>query len=81
MSLTGRMRRVMRRARVVGAASPCHGWRHTSATVLHDLTKDAKVVQARMGHSTPAIMMALYVHPVAERDREAVEHFGDVISR
>jgi hypothetical protein len=38
-------------------------------------------VQARLGHTTPAITMALYVHPVEERDRAAAEHFGKLLQR
>ena len=57
MSLTLRMRQVMRRARVEGL-SPCHAWRHTSATALIHAGQNIKTVQARLGHSTPAITMA-----------------------
>ena len=66
LSLTHRMRQVMRRARIVGP-SPCHAWRHTSATVLLDAGQNIKTVQTRLGHSTPAITLALYVHPVDQR--------------
>ena len=79
-SLTHRMRQVMRRAKVVGP-SPCHAWRHTSATSLLHAGQNLKTVQSRMGHSTPAITMSLYVHPVAEQDRAAAEHFGNVLKR
>ena len=65
-SLTHRMRQVMRRAKVVGP-SPCHAWRHTSATDLLHSGQNLKTVQSRLGHSTPAITMALYVHPVEDR--------------
>jgi integrase len=78
--MTNTMRAVMRRASVAGR-SPCHAWRHTSATALLDAGQNIKVVQARLGHSSPQITMELYVHPVAERDREATEHFGRVLSR
>jgi dGTPase len=56
------MRQVMRRAKVTGP-SPCHAWRHTSATALLDAGQNIKTVQARLGHSTPAITLALYVIP------------------
>jgi integrase len=79
-SLTYRMRQVMRRAGVVGP-SPCHAWRHTSATALIDAGQNIKIVQARLGHSTPAITMALYVHATKERDREAAEHLGTVLGK
>jgi integrase len=77
-SLTDRMRRVMRRAKVAGA-SPVHAWRHTAGTSLFNATRNPKTVQQRLGHSTPAITMALYVHPVAERDRAAARHFGKLL--
>jgi integrase len=80
MSLTLRMRQVMRRAKVVGL-SPCHAWRHTSATTLLHAGQNLKTVQSRLGHSTPAITMALYVHPVEEQDRAAADHFGAIIKR
>ena len=80
MGLTVRMRQVMRRAKVVGL-SPCHAWRHTSATALLHAGQNLKTVQSRLGHSTPAITMALYVHPVEEQDRAAADHFGAIIKR
>ena len=80
MSLTLRMRQVMRRAGVVGP-SPCHAWRHTSATVLLHAGQNLKTVQSRLGHSTPAITMTLYVHPVDEQDRSAADHFGAILKR
>jgi integrase len=80
-SLTTRMRQVMRRADVAGL-SPCHAWRHTCATsLIHHAKENLKTVQARMGHSTPAITMALYVHPETEQDRAAANHFEDMIRR
>jgi integrase len=79
-SLTDRMRQVMRRAKVTGP-SPCHAWRHTSATALLDAGQNIKTVQARLGHSTPAITLALYVHPVDQRDRTAANHFDQALKR
>jgi integrase len=79
-ALTDRIKRLLRRAGIEGA-QPCHGWRHTAATSLLDTGANIKTVQARLGHSTPAITLALYVHPVDERDAEAAEHFGRLIER
>lgn len=79
-TLTNRLRRVMRRAKVTGPA-PVHGWRHTAGTSLYDATKNIKTVQARLGHATPAITMALYVSPLQERDQDAAEHLGKLIKR
>jgi integrase len=78
--LTHRMRQVMRRAKVTGP-SPCHAWRHTSATALLDAGQNIKTVQARLGYSTPAITLSLYTHAVDERDRAAADHFDQALKR
>jgi integrase len=80
LMITARLRRLLRRAGIRGA-QPCHGWRHTAATALLDAGQNVKTVQARLGHSTPAITLALYVHPVDERDAEAAAHLGSLIER
>jgi integrase len=80
MSLTLRLRQVMRRAAISGRP-PAHGWRHTAATVLVGSGTDIKTVQTRLGHSTPAITLALYVHPTIERDQAAGEHLASLIKR
>jgi len=72
MDMTIRLRQVMRRAKVADR-QPTHGWRHTSATLLIHSGENVKTVQTRLGHSTPAITMALYVHPTEEADRSAAE--------
>ena len=80
MDMTIRLRKIMRRAKVTGT-QPTHGWRHTSATLLIDAGENVKTVQTRLGHSTPAITMALYVHPVDERDRAAAERLGALLPK
>jgi integrase len=80
MQLTLRLRQVMRRAGIVGRP-PTHGWRHTAATVLVGSGTDIKTVQTRLGHSTPAITLALYVHPTQERDQAAGEHLASLLKR
>jgi integrase len=80
MNMTIRLRKIMRQAKVVGP-QPTHGWRHTSATLLIDAGESPKTVQTRLGHSTPAITMALYVHPVDERDRAAAERLGALLPK
>lgn len=77
--MTVRLRQVMRRAGIKGRP-PTHGWRPTAATILVGNT-DIKTVQMRLGHSTPAITLALYSHPVSERDVAAGEHLADLIMR
>jgi integrase len=78
LGVTLHLRRLLRRAKITGV-QPCHVWRHTAATALLDSGQNIKTVQARLGHLTPAITLALYVHPVDERDAKAAEHFGKLI--
>jgi integrase len=80
LALTRRMRALLRKARITGAQR-CHGWRHTAATLLLDGGANLKTVQARLGHSTPAITLSLSVHPVDERDAEAAAHLGKMLKR
>jgi integrase len=78
MSLTLRLRQVMRRAGVAGRQAT-HSWRHTAASELVGSGVDVKTVQTRLGHSTPAITLALYVHPSQERDQAAGEHLAGLL--
>lgn len=77
-TLTDRLKWLLKRANVT-KAQPCHAWRHFAATALLDAGHNIKTVQNRLGHSSPAITLNLYTHPVAERDSEASEHFGKLI--
>jgi integrase len=77
--LTQRMRALMQAAGISGRA-PVHRWRHTSGSVLYDLTGNVKVVQRRLGHASHNTTMGLYVHPEAARDREASEHFERILT-
>jgi integrase len=79
-ALSDRLRVLMRHAGVHGA-QPTHGWRHTAATLLFGSGADAKTVQNRLGHSTPAITLQLYVHPLHERDQAAADYLGDLLDR
>jgi integrase len=80
MSMTGRLRQVMRRAKVTGRA-PTHGWRHTSATALIAAGTDVKTVSARLGHASPTITLSLYVHRTDERDQAAGERLAALLER
>jgi len=77
--LTQRMRALMQAAGISGRA-PVHRWRHTSGSVLYDLTGNVKVVQRRLGHASHHTTMGLYVHPAEKRDREASEHFERILT-
>jgi integrase len=76
--LTGRMRALMQAAGLKDQ-KPCHGWRHTSGSVLYDVTRNVKVVQRRLGHAKSSTTLEMYVHEVDGRDREAAEHFGNML--
>jgi integrase len=67
------MRRVMGTVDITGV-QPTHGWRHTAATLLLDSGQNIKTIATRLGHSTPAITQALYVHqwPSAMSNRRGI---------
>jgi integrase len=77
---TIRLRQIMRQARVKGV-QPAHGYRHSAATAMIAAGIDIKTVQTRLGHSTPAITMALYVHPEETRDKAAAEALAARLSK
>jgi integrase len=79
--LSDELRNLLKRAGISGGFAPCHAWRHTMGTTLYDRTGNLKTVQQRLGHSTPAITGALYVHPVASRDVEAADFLGGLIKK
>jgi integrase len=79
-SVTQKLRYLLRRAGIT-KASPVHAWRHTAGTTLFHATKNIKMVQNRLGHSTAAITMNLYVHSTKEADQDAAEHFEALLSR
>jgi integrase len=76
--ISRRMTKLLKLAGIKGA-QPCHGWRHTAATVMLHAGHNIKTVQTRLGHSTPAITLALYVHPDEEQDAAAAAHLGGLL--
>jgi integrase len=78
MDISRRLQVLLRRAGVTGR-QPTHGWRHTSATLLIHSGENVKTVQTRLGHSSPAITMQLYVHPTQEADRSAADFLGSLL--
>jgi integrase len=78
MLITIRLRQLLTQARITGA-SPVHSWRHTAATLLVGEGVDAKTVATRLGHSTPAITLRLYVHPQDHLDRAAADRLGALL--
>jgi integrase len=80
--ITRRMERLIARAKIDATnVSPVHSWRHTAGTLLWHAHKNIKQVQGRLGHATPDITMALYVHNTPEAEDEAAEFFGQLINR
>ncbi|RWK11851.1 tyrosine-type recombinase/integrase [Mesorhizobium sp.] len=77
---TIRLRQIMRQAKVK-AVQPVHGYRHSAATAMIAAGVDIKTVQTRLGHSTPAITMALYVHPEEARDKGAADVLAARLSK
>lgn len=57
-----------------------HELRHTQATLLLANGTDIKTVQARMGHSSAAFTMDRYAHAVQEKDDQAADLMGRIIS-
>ena len=58
-----------------------HDLRHTWATLALHEGVPVKVVQERLGHSTPAITQTIYMHVTPTMQRDAAERvaalFGD----
>jgi integrase len=54
-----------------------HTLRHTYSTLLHSLGTPVKVQQSLLGHSTAAITMDVYTHPVSESERHAVARLNE----
>jgi integrase len=77
--LTARLRRLCRRAKVANV-QPVHGWRHAAATLMIGDGANVKTVQARLGHSTPTITLALYTDRIDEHDRAAGERLASYLT-
>ena len=81
--ITRRMDRLITRAGIVPGEgkkiSPVHSWRHTTGTMLWRAFKDPKQIQGQLGHSDPAIGMALYVENTPEAENEAAHHLGGLL--
>ena len=53
-------------------ASP-HTLRHSYASILYNVTKDAAIVASQLGHSSPQVSMTIYTHAVEGESRSAVD--------
>jgi len=58
-----------------------HGLRHSYATSLYNLGVRTKTVQDRLGHSSPAITRAIYVHGTDAADLDAIRMQSADIAR
>ncbi len=56
----------------------CHTLRHTFASHLNDNGEDILVIQSLLGHASPR-STRIYIHPSAERIREALEKLPGVL--
>lgn len=56
----------------------CHTLRHTFASYLNDNGEDILVIQSLLGHASPR-STRIYIHPSAERIREALEKLPGVL--
>ena len=75
--MTLRLAAVMETAGVKGP-QPTHGFRHTVATMLlAEGTTDIKTISQRLGHSSPNVTLAIYVHGEEKRDRAAANVLGN----
>lgn len=57
-----------------------HELRHTQATQLLANGVDVKTVQARLGHSDPALTLKWYAHSIEENDRQAAALLGGLLT-
>lgn len=68
------------RARVGFPDLRFHELRHTQATQLINNGMDIKTVQTRLGHSSASTTLDFYAHASDEKDKEAAEIIGEIIS-
>ena len=57
-----------------------HELRHTQATLLLASGEDVKTVQTRLGHSKASTTLDMYAHAIPEKDKEAAQMIGDLLS-
>ena len=57
-----------------------HELRHTQATQLLANGVDVKTVQTRLGHASASITLGWYAHAIPEKDHEAADLLGAILS-
>jgi integrase len=60
--------------------SQLHTLRHFSASVLIAAGRDVRMVAGRLGHADASTTLRVYAHMVEERDREAADFLGQLMS-
>lgn len=68
-----------RLAKSLGLNVTLHGLRHTSASLLLASGANARVISARLGHSTVAFTLDQYSHLLPNADEEAAEQLGRLL--
>ncbi len=54
-----------------------HDLRHTHATMMLKLNVNAKIIQARLGHSSYQVTMDIYAHLMSDSQIGAIQAFED----
>jgi integrase len=57
-----------------------HSFRHTHATLLHDIGESLKTAQSLLGHSDMQTTLAVYTHAIPDSQRRAVERVAEVLN-
>jgi integrase len=69
-----------RLAKKLGLNVTLHGLRHTSASLLLASGANARLISARLGHSTVAFTLDQYSHLLPNADEEAAEKLAQLLS-
>jgi len=56
-----------------------HSFRHTHATLLHEVGESLKTAQALLGHSDLETTLGVYTHAIPDAQRRAVERVARVL--
>ena len=57
-----------------------HSFRHTHATLLHDIGESLKTAQSLLGHSDMQTTLTVYTHAIPDSQRRAVERVAEVLN-
>ena len=60
---------------------PLHGLRHTYATLALSSGVNPRIVSGRLGHSTVALTLDIYIHVLPQADQEAADRIAALIER